>query len=71
MKIKEFTHRNRRDFSAIYECEHCGHTEEKSGYDDRYFHQEVIPAMGCGKCGKTAPDDHVPHTPRYPESLTV
>lgn len=25
MKIKEIISQNRRDFTAIYQCEHCGH----------------------------------------------
>ena len=27
MKIKKITFQIRRDFTAIYECEHCGNTE--------------------------------------------
>lgn len=57
MKIKEVTHQHRRDFYAIYECEGCGHiTNEKSGYDDRYFHDNVIPNMVCDNCGKSRTD---------------
>lgn len=40
------------DFYAIMECEHCGHTQEnKTGYDDDYYHNSVIPAMKCKACG--------------------
>ncbi len=49
MKIKEIVSQSRRDFTAIYECEHCGDTYEGSGYDDSYFHQEVIPKNKCKK----------------------
>lgn len=57
MKIKEITSRSRRDFWAIYKCEGCGHeTGEKSGYDDRNFHDNVIPSMKCTKCGKSRND---------------
>lgn len=38
-----------RDFKAIFECEHCGHTKTKSGYDDANYHQNVIPTMKCSK----------------------
>lgn len=43
MRIKKIISQNRRDFQAVYECEHCGHTEKGYGYDDEYFHREVIP----------------------------
>lgn len=51
MKIKKITYQNRRDFKAIFECEHCESTEEKSGYDDSNFHNNVIPNMKCENCG--------------------
>lgn len=54
MRIKQKIRQHRRDFVAVYECESCGHTEESSGYDDAYFHENVIPSMVCRKCGKTA-----------------
>jgi hypothetical protein len=71
MKIKEITNRNRRDFWAIYECEHCGHTEKASGYDDSNFHQNVIPAMPCSNCNKTSGDDYVPMGTKYPDGMQV
>ena len=71
MKIQKIISQSRRDFTAIYECEHCGHTKEGSGYDDSYFHQEVIPAMKCDKCGKSSGDDYRPLTTKYPDSQTV
>lgn len=52
MKIKQITSQHRRDFTAIYECQHCGDEERASGYDDANFHQNVIPNMECGKCGQ-------------------
>lgn len=58
MKIKKIISQHRRDFRAIYECDHCGHEQEGSGYDDRNFHQSVIPKMKCDKCGKIAKDDY-------------
>ena len=71
MKIKTITDQNRRDFHAIYECEHCGHEAESYGYDDANFHQNVIPKMKCKKCGLTAGDDYRPLTTKYPEGQVV
>ena len=72
MRIKDIVYQNRRDFKAIYECEHCGNiTGEKWGYDDAYFHQNVIPAMKCEKCGKTASANYRPLTTKYPEGYQV
>ena len=66
MKIKEITQQHRRDFHAIYICEHCGHeTNEEYGYDDAHFHNNVIPAMKCPKCGKKAPDNYRALTTKY------
>ena len=59
MKIKKIFSQSRRDFTAIYECEHCGHEKEGSGYDDSYFHQNVIPKIQCSRCGKTAPEAYM------------
>ena len=71
MKIKRILSQHRRDFTAIYECEHCGATEESYGYDDANFHQNVIPKMKCVKCEKTADDDYVPMATKYPEGYVV
>ena len=71
MKIKEFLSQNRRDFRAVFECEHCGHKVEKSGYDDTFFHLKVVPAMECPNCGRTASDNYRPLTTKYPEGLEV
>ena len=73
MKIKEITYQNRRDFKAIYECEHCGYVDEKDswGYDDDNFHRNVIPKMKCPKCGKTAGDDYRPMGTKYPAHKVV
>ena len=56
MKIKEVRSQNRRDFLAIYVCEDCGNTQDGDGYDDRNFHDNVIPKMKCDKCGKSRND---------------
>lgn len=71
MKIKCIESQHRRDFYAIYECEHCGHEHRGSGYDDANFHQNVIPEMVCGNCGKKAPDDHRPLAPKHSEGVQL
>ena len=72
MKIKRIISQYRRDFCAIYECEHCGYeTPEQSGYDDRNFHVNVIPAMVCPKCGKKAGEDYRPLATKYPDWMSV
>jgi len=65
MKIKKIISQHRRDFTAIYECEHCGFTEERYGYDDDNFHQNVIPNLACGNCGKKSPEDYRPRATKY------
>lgn len=65
MKIQTIKSQHRRDFIAIYKCEHCGHTETGSGYDDEYFHNSVIPIMECKSCGKVAPEDYRPLATKY------
>ncbi len=71
MKIKKITCQNRRDFSAIYKCEHCGHEKEGSGYDDTYFHQKVIPKMKCESCGRSSGEDYRPLATKYQDSAVV
>ena len=65
MKIKKIISQHRRDFHAIYECEHCDYTVEAYGYDDDNFHRNVIPAMKCKKCGKIADENYRPLTTKY------
>ena len=60
MRIREITSQNRRDFRAVYICEHCGYTYTGNGYDDDNFHRNVVPAMKCSACGKTAAADYRP-----------
>ena len=71
MKIESITSQMRRDFRAIYKCEHCGKTERGNGYDDTYFHLKVIPEMICKECGKKANDDYRPLTTKYPDGMTL
>ena len=71
MKIKTIISQHRRDFTAVYECEHCGNEKEGRGYDDDRFHRNVIPKMQCEGCGKTAADDYRPLTTKYAEGEIV
>jgi len=71
MRIKTNTSQHRRDFQAIYECEHCGAEQKGSGYDDVNFHQNVVPQMKCEQCGEVAPDNYRPLTTKYPEGTVV
>lgn len=69
MRIKEKTSQHRRDFRAIYLCEFCGHEEEGRGYDDRNFHDNVIPNMKCSNCGLRA--EGPSSTPDVPEGVVL
>ncbi len=71
MRIKEILSQSRRDFTAIYECEHCGHIIKSSGYDDSYFHEEVIPKMKCSNCSETAGENYRALSTKYPDSQVV
>ena len=71
MRIKKIISQHRRDFQAIYECEHCGYTKQGYGYDDSYFHNIVIPGMVCHKCKKRATDDYRPLATKYPDGMVV
>jgi transcription elongation factor Elf1 len=70
MKILRKLEQHRRDFWADFECEFCGHIEKNvSGYDDTYFHTEVIPNMVCKKCGKKSGE--VTSRPNLPDSVVL
>ena len=71
MKIEKITSQHRRDFQAVYKCEHCGHEEKGSGYDDAHFHENVVPNMKCGKCGEKASTDYRPLATKHPEGAQV
>ena len=71
MRIKEIISQHRRDFTAIYECEHCGETQKSSGHDDAHFHKNVVPEMKCGACGKKADENYRPLTTRHPEGVQL
>lgn len=75
MKIKEIKSQHRRDYTAPMECEFCQHEQmDNAGYDDRYYHDNVIPQMECSKCGKSTVSEggNVEHTPtKYPEGFVI
>jgi len=71
MRIKEIKSQSRRDFTAIYECEHCGYETEGYGYDDTNFHQNVIPKMECPKCEKRGDKNYRPLTIKYPDGFQI
>lgn len=71
MRIKQIVSQHRRDFTAIYECQHCGHEERGSGYDDAHFHTNVVPDMVCKKCNRTADKSYRPLMPKHPEGLQL
>ncbi len=71
MKIEKIISQHRRDFTAIFTCEHCSHSYEGSGYDDRNYHQYVLPEMECGSCGKTSDKSYKPRGTKYPEGFQI
>lgn len=71
MRIKKKIDQYRRDFNAIYECEHCGHEYKSSGYDDANFHNNVVPKFECPKCKKVADDEYKPMTTKYAEGYQI
>ena len=71
MKIKKIISQHRRDFVAIYECEHCDWEYEAPGYDDRNFHDNVIPEMECAGCGGTADKNYRGLVTKYPEGMQL
>lgn len=71
MKIQKIISQHRRDFRAVYECEHCGFTYEGGGYDDTNFHRNVVPNLCCPNCGKKAPEGYRPLTTKHPDGVQL
>lgn len=75
MKIKQILSQHRRDFTAIMKCEFCDHeTKNTSGYDDRNYHDNVIPKMKCSNCSKSTISENgtVEKTlTKYPEGYQI
>jgi len=54
MKLLEKKNQHRRDFHGLYSCEGCNAQELiKNCYDDRNFHDNVMPNTACKSCKKT------------------
>lgn len=72
MRIKEIISQHRRDFLCTAECEHCDHIARNvPGYDDKNFHENVVPTWVCPKCKERAGKNYRPLTTKYPEGFTV
>lgn len=77
MQLIEIISQYRRDFKGKYKCEFCGHIETDSSmdsYDDRYYHDKVIPNKNCHKCGKSTISGNgtiVKTETKYPEGYQV
>jgi ribosomal protein L37AE/L43A len=71
MKIKKILNQSRRDFTAIYECEHCSNCITGAGYDDSFYHNTVIPNMICKSCGKQSPEDYRGLAPKYSSTEVI
>ncbi len=53
MRIEKITSQIRNDLYGILICEHCNATEKMvGGYDDAYWHRQVLPNKKCKACGK-------------------
>ncbi len=65
----------RRDFTAEMICEFCGTKDiDKGGYDDNYYHENVIPNMECPKCGKSTISGGAkvePQDTKYPDGFQI
>lgn len=70
MKIKEITSQNRRDIYGILVCQHCGHEQKFTGYDDHFWRNERVPTINCHSCRKTG-RDALPVEPKYPKDQVV
>jgi hypothetical protein len=75
MKITNKTSQYRRDFDADIVCEFCGNQEKLiGGYDDTFYHTQVLPNKECSKCNKsTVSGGGQIGTPllKYPEQVQV
>ncbi len=75
MKLLKINSQYRRDFYGDYECEFCGHTKkDHPGYDDRNFHDNVVPEWKCDKCLKSTLSEggDIQQVPtKYPEGFQI
>lgn len=77
MKLIKILDQSRRDFQGTYKCEFCGHIKTDSSmdsYDDRFYHDNVIPNKKCPKCNKSTISEkgEIEKTAtRYPEGFQI
>lgn len=77
MILIKVINQHRRDFQGLYECEFRSEQDIDSGfdsYDDRYFHDTVIPNKKCRKCHKSTKSENaeIKYTPtKYPDGYQV
>lgn len=77
MKLVKILNQHRRDFQGEYKCEFCNYIEiDKSmdSYDDRNYHDNVIPNTACKSCGKStvSAQGKIDNTPtKYPEGFQI
>lgn len=77
MKLIKIISQHRRDFQGEYKCEFCGHIKTDSNmnsYDDRNYHDNVIPNMSCGCCKKSTISENgtIENTPtKYSEWFQI
>ena len=57
MQIKKITTQIRNDIYGVLKCEHCGIEVQFTGYDDDYWHENVLPSKLCPQCNKTGKDE--------------
>ena len=74
MKLIEKLDQFRRDFTGLYECECCKKQIELKGYDDRNWHDKLVPKIKCPNCFNSTKSlgvaiDRI--ETKYPESLVV
>lgn len=78
MKIDKIIYQNRRDFKAVYKCQFCGSKVKGGGYDDRNFHDNVIPNLECESCNKSVVknsdemnEEYRALQTKYPEEMQI
>lgn len=77
MKLIRILNQSRRDFQGGYKCEFCEKKQtdkSMSSYDDRNYHDNVIPNKKCPKCGKSTNSENgeITKTPtKYPEGFQI
>lgn len=75
MELIKITNQSRRDFDGILKCQFCGHEEVlNGGYDDNYYHTEVIPSFVCPQCNKSTISENDAiraNKTKYPEGYQI